>query len=64
VTNPPAGTQIQQRPNGDTKYYHPGTNQFAVTKPDPNAVGKKVIRTYFPPEKNGKPDPTYFGRTR
>ncbi|WP_170565662.1 RHS repeat-associated core domain-containing protein [Ruegeria atlantica] len=33
VSNPPKGTQSKVRPNGDTMYYNPNTNTFAVATP-------------------------------
>lgn len=44
VSNPPKGTLIKPRPNGDTMYYNPSTNTFAVK----NADG--TPKTMFRPE--------------
>ncbi|ENN8378893.1 hypothetical protein ACAX46_004363 [Providencia rettgeri] len=44
VSNPPKGTLIKTRPNGDTMYYNPSTNTFAVK----NADG--TPKTMFRPE--------------
>ncbi|CNI97436.1 adhesin/hemagglutinin [Yersinia frederiksenii] len=45
VNNPPSGTLIKTRPNGDTLYYNPTTNTFASKNID------GVPRTMFKPEK-------------
>jgi len=44
ISNPPKGTLIKPRPNGDTMYYNPSTNTFAVK----NADG--TPKTMFRPE--------------
>ncbi|MGB8664170.1 MAG: hypothetical protein WCD24_05305 [Serratia inhibens] len=49
VSNPPPGTMIKTRPNGETVYYNPTTNTFAVKRTD------GVPRTMF------KPDPADHG---
>jgi len=43
VNNSPTGTLTKARPNGDTLFYHPGSNTFAVT----DASG--ALRTMFRP---------------
>jgi pyocin large subunit-like protein len=47
VHRPPAGTRIKHRANGDTLFYDPGTNTFAVE----DARGEP--RTFFRP-RNGE----------
>ena len=57
VTNPPAGTLTKTRANGETLYYNPTTNTFAVKtadgvpktmfKPDPVDHGYKSNLDYF-----------------
>ena len=57
VTKPPTGTLVKTRPNGDTLYYNPATNTFAVKradgapktmfKPDPADHGYKTNLDYF-----------------
>ncbi|MGM7884549.1 VENN motif pre-toxin domain-containing protein, partial [Yersinia enterocolitica] len=49
VNNPPPGTLVKVRPNGETVYYNPATNTFAVKRVD------NVPRTMF------KPDPADHG---
>jgi filamentous hemagglutinin len=49
VTNPPAGTLIKSRPNGDTLFFDPATDTFAVR------ASSGVPRTMF------KPDPLKHG---
>ncbi len=44
VTNPPTGTLSKVRPNGDTIFYNPGTNTFAVKAAD------GTPRTMFKPD--------------
>ncbi|MGF2651872.1 hemagglutinin repeat-containing protein [Serratia marcescens] len=43
VNNPPPGTLVKVRPNGETVYYNPATNTFAVKRTD------NVPRTMFKP---------------
>ncbi|MEQ6970648.1 hemagglutinin repeat-containing protein, partial [Pectobacterium polaris] len=43
VSNPPPGTLVKFRPNGEAVYYNPATNTFAVKKAD------NVPRTMFKP---------------
>ena len=45
INNPPSGTLTKTRPNGDTLFYHPDTNTFAVKTKD------GVPKTMFKPEK-------------
>jgi filamentous hemagglutinin len=45
VRNPPPGTLIKHRANGDTLYYNPGSNIFAVT----DSAGKP--KTMFKPDR-------------
>ena len=50
VTNPPTGTLTKVRPNGDTMFYNPGTNTFAVKAADgtPRTMFKRDLGlTYF-----------------
>ncbi|YCH31512.1 hypothetical protein M1D48_05530 [Erwinia sp. D4-22] len=57
VNNPPAGTLTKVRSNGETVYYNPSTNTFAVKradgapktmfKPDPADHGYKTNLDYF-----------------
>ena len=57
VNNPPAGTLTKVRNNGETVYYNPSTNTFAVKradgapktmfKPDPADHGYKTNLDYF-----------------
>ena len=42
VTNPPIGTLTTTRKNGDTIYYNPSSNTFAVKNSD--AAPKKMFR--------------------
>ncbi|WP_415877870.1 hypothetical protein [Burkholderia diffusa] len=61
VNNPPPGTLIKNRPNGDTLYYDPLTNTFAVKtqdgapktmfKPDPAQHGYPTNLDYFNAQK-------------
>jgi pyocin large subunit-like protein len=44
VTHPPSGTLTKQRPNGDTLFYDPQSNTFAVATRD------GVPRTFFRPD--------------
>ena len=46
--NPPAGTQTKHRSNGDTLFYNPQTNTFAVEDKHGNP------RTYFKPDSGEK----------
>jgi pyocin large subunit-like protein len=48
VTHPPPGTLTKQRSNGDTLYYDPGSNTFAVTKRG------GTPRTFFHPDRGRK----------
>lgn len=43
MNNPPSGTLTKVRPNGETVYYNPATNTFAVKRAD------GVPRTMFKP---------------
>ena len=52
VKNPPKGTLIMSRSNGDKVMYHPKTNTFATT----DSAG--VPRTMFKPKKSGY----YYGK--
>lgn len=54
IARPPAGTETLRRANGDTLYYHAGTNTFLVA----NADG--VPRTMFKPDDG----PGYWQRQR
>jgi filamentous hemagglutinin len=57
VSNPPSGTLTKVRSNGETVYYNPSTNTFAVKrvdgvprtmfKPDPSDHGYKTNLDYF-----------------
>lgn len=51
VTNPPKGTLVKVRKNGDSVFYQPSTNTFAVKTKD------GLPRTVF------KPDPKEHGYT-
>ncbi|MEM5370067.1 hypothetical protein V4C53_29070 [Paraburkholderia azotifigens] len=61
VNNPPAGTLIKTRPNGDTLYYDPSSDTFAVKtkdgaprtmfKPDPAQHGYPTNLDYFNAQK-------------
>ncbi|QJG51804.1 contact-dependent inhibition toxin CdiA [Escherichia coli] len=61
VTNPPAGTLMTVRKNGDTIYYNPSSNIFAVKnadgvpktmfKPNPEEHGYKTNLDYFNAQK-------------
>jgi filamentous hemagglutinin len=61
VNNSPAGTLIKTRPNGDTLYYDPPSDTFAVKtkdgsprtmfKPDPSQHGYPTNLDYFNAQK-------------